>query len=199
MEGYRTLASISKIEKKWVKRNADVLVQLLQSGTSICVFYVFLCDYTTSHTDEANEVNVVRKALIEHLHMDARVTLGVLCDQIVPAQTTSTSARPGITTSRVDSEQEPAEEDYTEEDLSIRDNLRTLVLAFIVGELRKGTGGLGRYMPPGSEAESVLVDGLIGVRTSYLTFLRCAIIVLTSPTSFIGNTTSRRRRRSYNP
>lgn len=109
--------------------------------------------------------------------MDARVTLGVLCDQIVPPQfTTSTSARPGITTSRLsDSETEPdpgaEEEDYTEEDLSIRDNLRTLVLAFIAGELRKGTGGLGRYMPPGSEAESVLVDGLIGVRTSYLTNL----------------------------
>ncbi|KAE9403107.1 hypothetical protein BT96DRAFT_504396 [Gymnopus androsaceus JB14] len=117
MEGYRTLASISKLEKKWVKRNADVLVQLLQS-------------------DEPNEVNVVRKALVEHLHMDPRVTLGVLCDQIIPPS-------------------EPADQ----EELAMRDSLRTLVLTFIAGELKKGN--LVRYMPPRSEAEDTLIDGLI--------------------------------------
>ncbi|KAF9063979.1 hypothetical protein BDP27DRAFT_1384845 [Rhodocollybia butyracea] len=114
---YRTLASISKLEKKWVKRNADVLVQLLQS-------------------DEPNEVGVVRKALVEHLHLDPRVTLGVLCDQIILSN-------------------EPADQ----EELAMRDNLRTLVLTFITGELKKGQ--LVKYMPSGSDAEDTLIDGLI--------------------------------------
>ncbi|KAH8107682.1 hypothetical protein BXZ70DRAFT_884990 [Cristinia sonorae] len=65
IDGYYAIISVSKEQKKWVKRNADVLVQLLQS-------------------DEPEEVVVVKKALIEHLDMDPVVTLGVLCDQIAP-------------------------------------------------------------------------------------------------------------------
>lgn len=136
MEGYRTLASISKLEKKWVKRNADVLVQLLQSGM---FKYRQILAEDLLFEDEPNEVNVVRKALVEHLHMDPRVTLGVLCDQIIPPS-------------------EPADQ----EELAMRDSLRTLVLTFIAGELKKGN--LVRYMPPRSEAEDTLIDGLISVR-----------------------------------
>lgn len=31
-DGYRAITQVSREQKKWVKRNADVLVQLLQSG-----------------------------------------------------------------------------------------------------------------------------------------------------------------------
>ncbi|KAJ4490923.1 apoptosis inhibitory protein 5-domain-containing protein [Lentinula aciculospora] len=117
MAGYNALVHMSRLEKKWVKRNADVLVQLLQS-------------------DDPNEVSMVRKALVDHLQFDPRVTLGVLCDQIIPPN------------DLVDPEE-----------LAMRDSLRTLVLSFITGELKKGQ--LVKYMPPGSEAEDALVDGLI--------------------------------------
>ena len=33
-DGYRAITYVSKEQRKWVKRNADVLVQLLQSGKS---------------------------------------------------------------------------------------------------------------------------------------------------------------------
>lgn len=36
IRGYRTISAVSKVQPKWVKRNADVLVQLLQSGTYDC-------------------------------------------------------------------------------------------------------------------------------------------------------------------
>ncbi|KAJ3733387.1 hypothetical protein DFJ43DRAFT_1068889 [Lentinula guzmanii] len=117
MAGYNALVQMSRLEKKWVKRNADVLVQLLQS-------------------DDPNEVTMVRKALVDHLQLDARVTLGVLCDQVIPP------------------------DDLADlEELSMRDSLRKLVLSFITSELKKGQ--LVRYMPPGSEAEATLLDGLI--------------------------------------
>ncbi|KAJ4494450.1 hypothetical protein C8R41DRAFT_305982 [Lentinula lateritia] len=117
MAGYNALVQMSRLEKKWVKRNADVLVQLLQS-------------------DDPNEVAMVRKALVDHLQFDSRVTLGVLCDQVVPP----------------DDLADP-------EELAMRNSLRTLVLSFVIGELKKGQ--LIRYMAPGSEAEDTLVNGLI--------------------------------------
>ncbi|TCD61380.1 hypothetical protein EIP91_008534 [Steccherinum ochraceum] len=66
-DGYHAIISVSKEQKQWVKRNADVLVQLLQS-------------------DEPEEVKVVQKALIEHIDMDPVVTLSVLCDQVIPTE-----------------------------------------------------------------------------------------------------------------
>ncbi|KZT29090.1 hypothetical protein NEOLEDRAFT_1128637 [Neolentinus lepideus HHB14362 ss-1] len=65
IEGYHAIVQVSRMQRQWIKRNADVLVQLLQS-------------------DEPAEVVVVKKALLEHLDMDPQVTLGVLCDQITP-------------------------------------------------------------------------------------------------------------------
>ncbi|KZP34371.1 hypothetical protein FIBSPDRAFT_942505 [Athelia psychrophila] len=64
IEGYAAIIQVSKDQKRWVRRNADVLVQLLQS-------------------DESEEVIVVKRALIQHLDMDPLATLGVLVDQIV--------------------------------------------------------------------------------------------------------------------
>ncbi|KAJ7762512.1 hypothetical protein B0H16DRAFT_1529053 [Mycena metata] len=117
MEGYVAITAISKAANKWVKRNTDVLLQLLQS-------------------DEPDEVVVVKTALIAHLDLDARVTLGVLCDQIMPAEPTA----------------DPDE-------LYMRDRLRTLVLAFLTGEAKDAI--VKRHALPDSGAEDVLVEGLL--------------------------------------
>jgi hypothetical protein len=34
MHGYKAIDDVSSAEPKWVKRNVDVLIQLLQTGTS---------------------------------------------------------------------------------------------------------------------------------------------------------------------
>ncbi|KAH9014667.1 hypothetical protein EDB85DRAFT_2029143, partial [Lactarius pseudohatsudake] len=80
---------MSEEQPRWSERNVDVLVQLLQS-------------------DEPEEVAVVKMAFIQHLELDSRVTLGVLCDQIVPPD-------------------DPMED----EDKIIRERLRALVVAFL--------------------------------------------------------------------
>ncbi|KAL4073786.1 hypothetical protein J3A83DRAFT_4231399 [Scleroderma citrinum] len=67
IDGYNAVTQVSYAQRKWVKRNADVLVQLLQS-------------------DEPEEVAVVKTALLKHLDMDPPVVLGVMCDQVVPPE-----------------------------------------------------------------------------------------------------------------
>lgn len=67
IDGYHTVTQVSYLQHKWVKRNADVLVQLLQS-------------------DEPEEVAVVKAALLKHLDMDPPAVLGVMCDQVVPLE-----------------------------------------------------------------------------------------------------------------
>ncbi|KAJ6507414.1 hypothetical protein C8R47DRAFT_1101220 [Mycena vitilis] len=117
-EGYAAITAVSKVANKWVKRNTDVLLQLLQS-------------------DEPDEVVVVKQALIAHLDLDPRVTLGVLCDQIMPA----------------------AESLVDPDELYMRDRLRTLVLAFLAGEAKEAI--MERHAVPDSEAEGVFVEGLL--------------------------------------
>ncbi|KAF9241809.1 hypothetical protein BU15DRAFT_44574, partial [Melanogaster broomeanus] len=116
MDGYQAVTQVSSVQRKWIKRNADVLVQLLQS-------------------DEPEEVAVVKAALLKHLDMDPSVTLGVLCDQIVPP-----------------------EDDLDELERQTRERLRSLVLSFLatdaIGVIQRHTD------PPGSEAEQVLVSQL---------------------------------------
>ncbi|EAU91640.2 hypothetical protein CC1G_09322 [Coprinopsis cinerea okayama7 len=63
IEGYKAISEISRLDNRLLKRNADVLLQLLQS-------------------DEPEEVVVVKKALVNHVKMGPEVTLGVLCDQL---------------------------------------------------------------------------------------------------------------------
>ncbi|EGO00417.1 hypothetical protein SERLA73DRAFT_180997 [Serpula lacrymans var. lacrymans S7.3] len=122
VDGYGAIVQVSKEEKRWVKRNADVLVQLLQS-------------------DEAEEVTFVKKALLEHLDMDPRITLGVLCDQIMPSQ-----------------------EPLDEEEQRIRERLRSLVITFLAREAKMAI--VERYTnPPGGEPENVLVGGLLSAMT----------------------------------
>ncbi|KAJ7122054.1 hypothetical protein C8R43DRAFT_1032975 [Mycena crocata] len=117
-EGYDAITAVSKAAHKWVKRNTDVLLQLLQS-------------------DEPDEVVVVKQALIAHLNLDPRVTLGVLCDQIMPA----------------------AEATSDPDELYMRDRLRALVLAFLTGEAKQAI--VEHVAVPDSEAEDVLVNGLL--------------------------------------
>lgn len=153
---------MSKEQPKWVKRNADVLAQLLQSGTfSVNIFQpggfdrVDSCHYSLQwfahdkfatdipllpfRPDEPEEVTVVKKALLEHLDMDSKVTLGVLCDQLVPT-----------------------DEPMDEEEKAIRDRLGSLVLAFIAGEAKRAI--IERHASrAGNEQEQVLIDGLVKV------------------------------------
>jgi hypothetical protein len=89
--------------------------------------------------DEPDEVGFVKKALLEHLDMDPPVTLGVLCDQIVPP-----------------------DEPMDEEEQQIRDRLRSLVISFLTGEAKRGI--LRHANRPGNEAETVLVNELLVVR-----------------------------------
>lgn len=139
------MTQVSSVQRKWVKRNADVLVQLLQSGK-----------YSPSHTlvsflyldhiwhvflvvlDEPEEIAVVKLALLTHLEMDFSVTLGVLCDQIVTT-----------------------EEDPDDDERQTRERLRSLVLSFLATEamstIQKHTD------PPGSDAERIFVTQLITV------------------------------------
>ncbi|KAG2095510.1 hypothetical protein BD769DRAFT_1516823 [Suillus cothurnatus] len=118
IEGYRAISSVSSVEHKWIKRNSDVLVQLLQS-------------------DEPEEVSVVKTALCDHLDMDPGVTLGVLCDQIIPPEYT-----------------------IDEEEQQIRDRLRSLVIAFLKVDAAEAI--IRKYTKtPGTDTENVLVGQLL--------------------------------------
>ncbi|KAH9024762.1 hypothetical protein EDB85DRAFT_1986667 [Lactarius pseudohatsudake] len=64
--------------------------------------------------DEPEEVAVIKMILIQHLELDSKVTLGVLCDQIVPPD-------------------DPMED----EDKTIRERLEALVVAFLAQDTRK--------------------------------------------------------------
>ncbi|KAI9437538.1 apoptosis inhibitory protein 5-domain-containing protein [Lactarius indigo] len=120
IEGYKAIVRMSEEQPRWLERNVDVLVQLLQS-------------------DEPEEVAVVKMALIQHLELDSKVTLGVLCDQIVPPD-------------------DPMED----EDKTIRERLRALVVAFLAQDARKPL--LAQLQGPGrgaAEQEDALIDTLI--------------------------------------
>ncbi|KAG1765376.1 hypothetical protein EV702DRAFT_1151986 [Suillus placidus] len=118
IEGYRAISSVSSVEHKWVKRNSDVLVQLLQS-------------------DEPEEVAVVKTALCDHLDMDPGITLGVLCDQIIPPEYT-----------------------IDEEEQQIRDRLRSLVIAFLKVDAAEAI--IRKYTKtPGTDTENILVCQLL--------------------------------------
>ncbi|KAK7692179.1 hypothetical protein QCA50_003802 [Cerrena zonata] len=117
IRGYRTISAVSKAQPKWVKRNADVLVQLLQS-------------------DDTNEVDVVKRALTEHLDLDPTTTLGVLCDQIL------------------------LPEDPTDDEEQImRERLRSLVLVYLSEDAKRGI--IERHANSQNPAEDVLVSSLL--------------------------------------
>ncbi|KAI0275618.1 apoptosis inhibitory protein 5-domain-containing protein [Russula aff. rugulosa BPL654] len=120
IQGYKAVVQMSREQPGSVERNVDVLVQLLQS-------------------DEPREVAVVKTALIQHLELDSKVTLSVLCDQIVPPD-------------------DPIED----EDKLIRERLRRLVIAFLAEEAREPL--LSRLQSQGEsgvEQEQALIDTLL--------------------------------------
>ena len=89
--------------------------------------------------DEPEEVTFVKRALTQHLDMDPVVTLGVICDQIIPP-----------------------DEPLDEEETAIRDRLRSLVLSFLSGEAKRPL--VERHANTvGSPAEQVLAGGLFKV------------------------------------
>ena len=91
--------------------------------------------------DEPREVAVVKTALIQHLEMNSKVSLGVLCDQIVPPD-------------------DPIED----EDKLIRERLRRLVIAFLAEEAREPlVSRLKSQGDSGAEQELALVDTLLKV------------------------------------
>lgn len=83
---------------------------------------------------------MVKKALVEHLKMDPKATIGVLCDQLASQDDT-----------------------IDDEELSIRTRLRSLVLAFMTGEAKRSI--CGHHTSPGGTGESTLYEGLFAVRT----------------------------------
>jgi len=146
---------MSKEQPGSVERNVDVLVQLLQSGESLygresrvlirqllCALLLRSCFILRPPLpDEPREVAVVKTALIQHLELDSKVTLGVLCDQIVPPD-------------------DPIED----EDKLIRERLRRLVIAFLAEEAREPLlSRLRSQGDSGVEQEHALIDTLLKV------------------------------------
>ena len=145
MEGYAAITEASRANTKWVRRNADVLLQLLQSGEAQ-TFLVLKVAHPSGILDEPQEVLVVKKALVEHLDMDPRVTLSVLCDQLAPP-----------------------EEDMDEEEQAIRVRLRSLVLLFLTGEAKQAI--VERHALPGSGVEDILLRTSFVVRHAHFSDL----------------------------
>jgi hypothetical protein len=141
---------MSKEQPAWVERNVDVLVQLLQSGESPhAVKRTGHSDPSAaplySSQDEPGEVAVVKTALIRHIELDSKVTLGVLCDQIVPPD-------------------DPVEE----EDRAIRERLRGLVVAFLAEDARGPLlARLRSQGESGAEQEQALIDTLLKVMRTF--------------------------------
>lgn len=152
-----------------VKRNADVLLQLLQSGES---FHLPYRACQTIVVDEPEEVEVVKSALLEHLEMDPRGTLGVLCDQLTS----------------VDS-------DMDEDERTMRERLRYLVSAFLTDEALQPIVRLSRTDP---SLEAEFLSSLFGVRAVCLR-LCCSLISAGYPPSELPRGRTDRRQTGPRP
>lgn len=96
----------SKEDKGILKRNVDVLVQLLQCGEHGSLYTV--SGYSRiEETDDPEEITHIRQGLEQHLAIDLGVTTSVLCDQL----------------------------SWTEDEQGNREQLRTLVLEFLAGSI----------------------------------------------------------------
>jgi len=69
-EGYRAIGRFSEKDLSLVRRNTDVLVQLLQS-------------------DDPSELEIIKEVLAYHLHLDAAASLQVLCDSCSPSSSSA--------------------------------------------------------------------------------------------------------------
>ncbi|KAH9052854.1 hypothetical protein EDB87DRAFT_339361 [Lactarius vividus] len=118
--GYKAIVRMSEEQPRWLERNVDVLVQLLQSSLQT----------------NRRRSRWSRLALIQHLELDFKVTLGIFCDQI-----------------------EPPDNPMKEEDKTICERLRALVVAFLAQDVRSPLlaqlQGQGRGA---AEQEDALID-----------------------------------------
>ncbi|KAH8993381.1 hypothetical protein EDB92DRAFT_1944532 [Lactarius akahatsu] len=121
IEGYKAIVRTSEEQPRWLERNVNVLVQLLQSGVFLpslllSLLYVLnvVVDGFITIAEEPEEVAVIKMVLIQHLELDYKVNLGVLCDHIVPPD-------------------DPMED----EDKTVRERPEALVVAFLAQDLRK--------------------------------------------------------------
>lgn len=103
VEGYKAIVAVSTEDKGTLKRNVDVLVQLLQCGEYRLSLCIFAQDSPTEETDDPEEIIHIRQGLEQHLVIDPSVTMTVLCDQL----------------------------SWTEDEQGNREQLRTLVLEFL--------------------------------------------------------------------
>ncbi|KAH9025282.1 hypothetical protein EDB85DRAFT_2179177 [Lactarius pseudohatsudake] len=144
--GYKAVVHTFEGQPRWLERNVDVLVQLLQSGAFppgllLSLLYVFnvVVDGSITFADEPAEVAVIKMVLIQHLELDSKVTLGVLCDQIVPPD-------------------DPMED----EDKTIRKRPEALVVAFLAEDVWKPfLAQLQGQRRGAAEQEDALIDTLI--------------------------------------
>jgi len=83
---------------------------------------------------------MVKKALVEHLNMDPKATIGVLCDQLASQDDT-----------------------HDDEEMFIRTRLRSLVLAFMTREAKQSI--CGHHVSLDRIGEQMLYEGLFAVCT----------------------------------
>lgn len=103
VEGYKSIVAVSKEDQGTLKRNVDVLIQLLQCGQFRPYFRPVVQDSSTEETDDPGEIIHIREGLVQHLAIDPNVAMTVLCDQL----------------------------SWTEDEHGNREQLRTLVLEFL--------------------------------------------------------------------
>jgi hypothetical protein len=103
VEGYKAIVAVSKEDKGILKRNVDVLVQLLQCGEHNPSLRTIVRHSRIEETDDPEEIIHIRQGLEQHLAIEPSVTMTVLCDQL----------------------------SWTEDEQGNREQLRTLVLEFL--------------------------------------------------------------------
>ena len=108
VEGYKAIVAVSKEDNGILKRNVDVLVQLLQCGERRPLSPEYHKALTCiGEIDDPEEVIFIRQGLEQHLAIDPSVTMRVLCDQLL----------------------------WTEDEQGNREQLRTLVLEFLASSI----------------------------------------------------------------
>ncbi|KAH9025279.1 hypothetical protein EDB85DRAFT_2149870 [Lactarius pseudohatsudake] len=77
--GYNAIVRMSEEQPRWLQRNMDVLVQLLQFGAFqpgllLSLLYIFnvVVDGFPTFADEPEEVAVIKMVLIQHLELDSK-------------------------------------------------------------------------------------------------------------------------------
>ena len=98
--------AVSKEDNGILKRNVDVLVQLLQCGEHRPLRTITIHSHIEG-TDDPEEIIYIRQGLEQHLAIDPSVTMSVLCDQL----------------------------SWAEDEQGNREQLRTLVLEFMAGDI----------------------------------------------------------------